>query len=215
MKEPNASPKFPRPDPQSGRIHSERALFEEMERAAELLQSEQDYGRSGIRSALLACHSFLHVRGLSGQGLKPLIDLLSAFKSVEESTLPEIFDPKMRPGAEPTRKWSRAPSARETKIYVAACLDALMNAGISEMDAASKIAKSVPNWPRISVGMIKASTVANWRDELKQKQSSDRERRMFEKISRDFSEGPRAASYLKEVLRNGPPMTGGIYSSKT
>jgi hypothetical protein len=77
-----------------------------MEHAAELLQSREDFGRAGIVHALRSCHSFLHVRGLSGQALKPLMNLLSAFESVDKGVLPEPFDPKMKPGQLPDRKWS-------------------------------------------------------------------------------------------------------------
>lgn len=75
--------KFPRHDPEANLELAEQALFEEMERAAELLQSEEDFGRSGVRHALHACYSFLHVRGLSGQALKPLVDLIAALESVD------------------------------------------------------------------------------------------------------------------------------------
>jgi hypothetical protein len=69
-----------------------------MEHAAELLQSEEDFGRSGIRHAIHACHSFLHVRGLSGQALKPLMDLVLAFESRDQGILPGLFDPKFKRG---------------------------------------------------------------------------------------------------------------------
>jgi hypothetical protein len=97
-----------------------------MEHAAELLQSEEDFGRSGVRHALDACYSYLHVRGLSGQGLKPLIDLIAALESLDAGNLPELFDPKLRPGQIPERKWSRSAASRETKLHAAACMDALM-----------------------------------------------------------------------------------------
>ena len=77
------SSKFPRHEPEADLERAEQVLFEEMEHAAELLQSEEDFGRSGVRHALDACYSFLHVRGLSGQGLKPLIDLIAALESLE------------------------------------------------------------------------------------------------------------------------------------
>ena len=67
--------RFPRHAAKTDVEPAEQALFEEMEHAAELLQVEEDFGRSGICHAVRACHSFLHVRGLSGQALKPLIDL--------------------------------------------------------------------------------------------------------------------------------------------
>lgn len=208
-------PRFPRKDPESDHEFAERVLFEEMERAAELLHSEQDYARAGLRCALRACHDYLHVRGLSGQGLKVLADALAALDTLDRGTLPEVFDPKMRPGTELARKWSRSAAAQETKIYAAACMEALIKAGASKDEAAAKVAENARNWPRISKGFIKPSTVANWRDELMQQQSHDRDRSMYERHSQNFSDGPRAREYLKEVLRDGPSMTGGIRKSKT
>src|SRR5262245_47068338 len=81
--------KFPRHKPEANLEQAEQVLFEEMEHAAELLQSEDDFGRSGVCHAIHACHSFLHVRGLSGQALKPLIDLMAAFEGVDKGVLPE------------------------------------------------------------------------------------------------------------------------------
>jgi hypothetical protein len=60
------SSKFPCHAPKTDLEFAEQALFEEMEHAAELLQSEEDFGRSGVCHAIHSCHSFLHVRGLSG-----------------------------------------------------------------------------------------------------------------------------------------------------
>ena len=69
-----------------------------MERATELMQSEEDYGRAAAIHAVYVCYSFLHVRGLSGQGLKPLAHLLASLQAVKEGNLPEIFDPRAKPG---------------------------------------------------------------------------------------------------------------------
>ena len=65
------SSKFPRHEPRAHGEVAEQALFEEMERAAELAQSDKDFGRAGVIQAVHSCYSFLHVRGLSGQALKP------------------------------------------------------------------------------------------------------------------------------------------------
>lgn len=202
--------KFPRHTPTAPRVAAQRILLEEMEHAAELLQSEEDFGRSGILYAIRACHGFLHVRGLSGQGLKPLIDLIAAFEAVQSGTLPELFDPKFAAGEEPERKWSRSPAAGEIKIYAAACMEALMNNGQKQQTAAARVASNATNWPRISRGVIKASTVSNWRDELNQQSSDNPARQKFEAVSKIFGEGPKAKAYLKQALRMGPAMTGGI-----
>jgi hypothetical protein len=204
------SSKFPRHEPGADLEQAEHALFEEMEHAAELQQSEEDFGRSGALHALHACYSFLHVRGLSGQGLKPLLDLIAALESVKDGTLPEVFDPKLRPGEIPQRKWSRSAASSETKVHVAACMDALMKRGTSKDEAAARVARGAAGWPRMSQGDIKDSTVANWRDELLQAASNAVDRRRFEGISRMLSQGPKANAYLKEVLRSGPVMTAGV-----
>jgi hypothetical protein len=108
----SSSLKFPRREPEADLARAEEALFEEMEHAAELLQSQDDFGRSGARHALHSCYSFLYVRGLSGQGLKPLADLMIALEDVAQGNLPELFDPKLRAGQFPGRKWSRSALAR-------------------------------------------------------------------------------------------------------
>jgi hypothetical protein len=202
--------KFARHEPKANPDHAEPALFEEMEHAAEVLQSEEDFGRSGVRQALDACYSYLHVRGLSGQGLKPLVDLIWALENVDRGVLPELFDPKLRPGQVPRRKWSRSAASRETKIHAAACMDALMKGGMPKDEAASRVARFAVWWPRVADGEIKATTVMNWRDELLQGLQGAPDRVRFKGLSEIFSEGPKAKSYLADALRIGPVMTGGV-----
>jgi hypothetical protein len=132
--------KFPRHEPRVNLDKAEQALFEEMEHAAELLQSEDDFGRAGARHAIHACHSFLHVRGLSGQALKPLIDLEAAFHNIEGGILPELFDPSFKRGELYERKWSRSYAATEIKRHAAACMDALMKTGKEKSEAAAYVA---------------------------------------------------------------------------
>lgn len=207
-------PKFPRRQPQAARVKAEQALFQEMEHAAELMQSEEDFGRSGICHAVHACHSFLHMRGLSGQALKPLVDLIAAFENVGKGTLPEIFDPGIERGQLPERKWSRSYAASEIKIHAAACMEALMKAGKEKKEAAAQVSRHADKWPRVSHGFIKANTVANWRDELLQQSSDNRERKRFEQRTAMFSHGARAKEHLVEALRIGPVLTGGVHKER-
>jgi hypothetical protein len=207
--------KFPRHKPKADLALAERVLFEEMEHAAELLQSEDDFGRAGVVHALRTCHSFLLVRGLSGQALKPLIDLINALESVDKGVLPELFDPKIKRGQLPAKTWSRSPAAQETKLLAAACMDALVKGNLSKTAAAARVADFAVKWPRVSKGIITGRTVTNWRDELLQAPSKSAARRHFEGLSRMFSERPNSKSYLKEALRIGPVMTGGVRKRKT
>lgn len=207
---PDVASKFPRHTPQIDLEIAEQTLFAEMEHAARLYQSEEDFGRNAARHALQACVCFSLRRGLSGQALKALADLMGAFDKVDEGTLPELFDPKVKPGQLPDRKWSRSALAQEVKIHAAACMDALMKGGASKEEAAKRVARSARNWPRASAGIIKSSTVTNWRDELLQQTRDSRERIRFEKRSRAFRDASNAKAYLVEALRMGPPLTGAV-----
>ncbi len=206
--------KFPRHQPQTARVKAEQALFEEMEHAAELLQSEDDFGRAGVCHAIHACHSFLHVRGLSGQALKPLIDLVAAFENIDKGVLPELFDPSIKRSELSERKWSRSYAASEIKIHAAACMEALMKTGKRKNEAATYVARRTDYWPRVSHGLINANTVTNWRDELLQQSSDNRERKRFEQRSAMFGNGARAKEYLAEALRHGPVQTGGVHKGR-
>jgi hypothetical protein len=143
------SAKFPRHKPKADLEVAERVLFEEMEDAGKLLNDQEDYGRSGVLHALHSCHSFLNVRGLSGQVVKPLIDAIRALESVGKGRLPELFDPQARPGELSDRKWSRSPAARETKMLAAACMDALMKANLVKTTSAKRVADHAGRWPRV------------------------------------------------------------------
>lgn len=212
---PTVSPRFPRHDPEAARLFAERVLFEEMEHAAKLLQTEQDFGRAGVEHAVRACHGFLHVRGLSGQGLKPLMNLIAAMESVEEGSLPELFDPKVIAGEVPDRKWSLSAADREIRLHAAACMSALMKGGMKKFEAAARVTRYAQKWPRMSQGVIKQSTVTYWRDQLLEQVENNPDRQRYERKSEILSKGPEAKAYLEEVLCKGPMMTGGVRKSKT
>jgi hypothetical protein len=209
-------PQFPRHSPETGRIAAEKQLFHELEQTALKLASDGDFGRDAAIDAVKLVSAFLRDRGLSGQALKPLINLRKALEDVERGILPELFDPTAVKRLE-TQKWSRSSAGAETKIFAAALMDALMRGEdkMTKSGAARRVARSAEKWPRVSSGIITPATVANWRDELLQRMSTDRDRRMFESYSRSFVKGPRASAFLKEVLRTGPPLTDGLRRSKT
>lgn len=201
--------RLPRHAPQAARILAEETLFEELEAVAQL-RSDEDFGRQSAKRAISACYSFLLVRGLSGQALKPLQNLLAALDDVANGTLPELFDPKLKPGRAPVRRWTRSAAGKEIKLYAAGCMDALMRNGKSKKSSAEKVARAIEKWPLVSTGVIKPGTVTNWRDDLLQRPTSDVERDQFQRLSSSLSEGPRAEHYLEQVLGHGPPLSGGI-----
>jgi len=185
-------------------------LFKRLDDNARAHENTDDFGRTSCLEALRAMGDFLFDRGAAGQLIAPLSWLIRALDEVEEGRLPELFDPKMdKKMSEGRAKWSRSPAAMEIRLYAAALMDALMSEGMPRTQALSKVTEAMSNWPRPDSGMLKPNTVGNWRDEFLQSAASDPVRLEYEMMVNDFTEGPRAKEYREEVLRNGPPLTGG------
>ncbi len=182
-----------------------------MEEAAKILFSEDDFGRAAVLHALQAVWSFLHVRGLSGQAMAPIRALMLALEGVGRGNLPELFDPHaLGPDGRPRRKWSHSAAAEETKVAAAALMEVLMKRGMTKPEAARAVARSASDWRRVSTGVIKATTVANWRDEILQSAPDDASRKQFQSLFASLTEGPRAAGYAADLLASGPLWIGGF-----
>ena len=211
-------PKFPRHPIEMGRVQAERQLFEFLEDTASRQANSQDFGRQAVREALDIVLEFLRLRGLSGQAMKPLTDLLHAFDDVRRGVLPEMFDPKSadRYGAEGSRKWSKSSKAEETDLYLAACADALVRLkGLEPEFAFANVARDAQKWPRVSSGIITEGRVRDLYFRYRQSAKSDKgTRSVYASVVENLSLGPRAAGFLDEVLRDGPPLTGGSLRSK-
>lgn len=202
-------PRFPRSAPQVPVEPAEEALFESLEVTAAENISAEDFGRKAAREALQACLKFAHDRGLSGQALKILADLIEALDDVDRGVLPEIFDPQAckRAGATGRKQWSRSTAARQVPLYAAALLGTLLQKGIPRPEAAAKVARAAQKWPRHSAGVIKASTVINWRDEFLQAGPSSPQRQSYNATVKMLSEGPRSVEIFAGILQDGPPFT--------
>ena len=189
----------------------EKLLFEHLE---QIFAEEVDASDFGHKSAYEAVHVvllFLQRRGLAGQAMGPLIKVHRALEDVKKGVLPELFDPAATKNGGPDgiSKWSRSSGAAEIKIYAAAAMEALMKQGMKKLEAASRVARAAQTWPAFSAGIIKATTIANWRDELMQSPKTDIKRQRFEHLATTLISGPRAKAFLKEILHKGPPLTGG------
>ncbi len=197
--------------PEAELEYAETILFEEMEQALTLLRSGQEFGTAAARHAVFACYSFLQVRGLPGRELQPLENLVWGLDDVIKGVLPELFEPNALKERLSTRKWSRSTAARHTQIYAAACMDALMKSKTNgrKLRAACIVAENAQRWPRVSHGIIKSSTVTNWRDRLMQARSDDSDKVLFLNLSKVCTDGPRASQFLEELLEDGP-FAGGI-----
>ena len=196
---------------------AERALFKRLEDVELEYHQAEDFGRKAAKDSLIACMEFLRARGLSGQAMKALLDLVAALEDVERGNLPELFSPKAGTiaGASGKRKWSNSSAGQQIKVYAAACMSALMKRGMPKKQAMAKVARSARHWPRHSSGIINANTVANWRDELMQAPSKDSGRLQYEAHMEHFIGKPRGRRWLDDILEHGPLLTGGKRKPKT
>ena len=195
----------------------EEKLFGHLEHVFEEYWEVTDFSDRATPKVILLVLTYLGRRGLSGQAMKPLIDVFMALQDVENGVLPELFDPKAESNSGPDglNKWSRSKGAEQVKYYAAACMSALMKTGVGKKEAAKRVERAAQSWARFSSGIIKASTIANWRDEFLKKTTADPGRLVYESSLLGFSEGPKAAKYLDGVLRKEPPLTGGMRRPKT
>ena len=209
------SQKLPRRPVEVPLNQDEQQLFDDMEIVVEENLEVNDFGRHAAKDAVQLVMTFLDGRGLSGQAMKPLIDVFKALEDVGNGLLLELFDPKASSNSGPDGviKWSRSSGAQQVKLYAAACMSALMEEGGKD-EAAARVARASQSWSRLSSGLIKASTVANWRDEFLQTMSNDPSRLEYEHLVRAFTEGQKANGFLKKILNNGPPLTGGVRRRK-
>ena len=210
-------PKLPRRPTEVPLNEDEERLFQDLEIVFEENLEVTDFGRHAASEAVQLVLNYLDKRGLSGQAMKPLIDISNALQNVESGVLPELFDPKATNGSGPegSRTWSRSDGGKQIKHYAAGCMGALMITGVRKEEAAMRVARAAQSWPRFSAGVIKANTVANWRDELMQAEMNNPGRLMYECLVSNFSVGPKAKQYLEEVLHKGPQLTGGKRRSET
>ena len=190
----------------------EQRLFECLEIVFEETKESSDFGRQAADDAVQLIIIFLDKRGLSGQAMQPLLKVQAALQDVANGILPELFDPASTTNAGPEgrSKWSRSSGAKQFKHYAAACMNALMRQSMKKLQAAERVARATQSWPTFSAGLIKANTIANWRDELMQSAKTDNNRQSYEHLVDNFSNGPRAREFLAEILQKGPHLTGGL-----
>ncbi len=209
--------KLPRRPTEVPLNEDEERLFQDLEIVFEENLEVTDFGRHAASEAVQLVLTYLNKRGLPGNAMKPLIDVFKALQDVESGILPELFDPRAADNSGPDglSKWSRSGGGKQIKLYAAGFMGALMKTGVRKEEAAMRVARAAQSWPRFSSGVINANTVTNWRDELMQAETTDPGRLMYERLVSDFSVGAKAKQYLDEVLRKGPPLTGGKRRSET
>lgn len=211
------TPRFPRHPQEIPLNAAELELFRNLEFIAQKNRQADDLGRKAATESLQFVLTYLDKRGLSGQAMVGLIRIRDAFTDLEAKTQPELFDvlEPRKNGSKGSRKWTRSLAGQDVKYYSTACLGALMASGMLENEAAAKVARHAQSWPRFSEGIIQASTVANWRDEILQLPDGAFKKRQYLELLSHFVRDGKPTPYLQEVLDDGPPLTFGRRKTKT
>lgn len=199
--------RFPTPKPSYPLNTFEEHLFKNLAVILSENLEVADLGRRASKESLQVVLTFLLNRGVPGQALHPLNRVVKAFEDLEAGIQPELFD--LDEHGVGNRKWTRSSDGKEVRRYTASVMGALMAAGQSKGEAATKVARHAQTWPRFSKGVIKASTVTNWRDEFLQDPQSH-EHKLYTHLLNTFQCKP---EYLKEILAKGPPLNFGSRSS--
>jgi hypothetical protein len=96
------------------------------------------------------------------------------------------------------------------KAHAAAIMELLMRGGRAKTEAARHTAHAVDHWPIFASINVTATTVVNWRDNVKAKLASeDRDKSFFDHLIEsglDLSEGPLEAAkmLIEEAIPYGP-----------
>jgi hypothetical protein len=198
---------------------AEAKLYEQLLQASDLLNHSETYGREGVIAALRAVVGFLLDRDPENVGhmLQPFTILNNAFKDLhrEDSMgrrhVPELFTPNpLDDQGDPILNRSHSSQKNRIKVYAAACMGALVKSKIPKEQAASQIASAIESWPRVDGQTITASTVSSWRRELSEALPSDPQRIDFDELIEEFRAKETGAGFLAHVLKNGPPLLGGL-----
>jgi hypothetical protein len=198
---------------------AEDELYRNLIEASDLLNHSKTYGREGVIAALRAVVIFLLERDpeMAGHMLQPFTLLNNAFTDLEQEDsegrrhVPELFTPNpLDDQGDPILNRSHSSQKYRIKVYAAACMGALVKNKIPKEQAASQIASAIESWPRVDGQTITAGTVSSWRRELSEALPSDPQRIDFDELIEEFRAKETGAGFLAHVLKNGPPLLGGL-----
>lgn len=211
---------MPRHDPEVGRLEAERILRQTLQKAAELFNQGGSSSRDGMMIALDVTCSFLKARGISGQQIQPLIALRQELDHIWEGKRSQLLQPGICSRDDfPAKSRANVPGKQFVKLYAAACAEAVYQLGqdpeiagfqkLTRTQADTQVARAMRNWLAFDQQTVTGRTVKGWRDEITSTDRQDVPRRQWEKVVTDFRSSKKGRAYLDEVLRKGPPLTGG------
>jgi hypothetical protein len=177
-------------------------LFELLRQASWVHQNPHEYP-AGTRwtGAIMACHAvagFIYDAGASLELAVTLLEMKEGFKDLERGTVPPIFSLKPEP-----LKRDRSTHRKFNHMWAAAILEIAMKGGEGEEEAATRIARSVNEWPAFGTQVITETTIINWRKAIKG--GSMKERAPFTAICEGLrSEPDGGKAEIERALAEGP-----------
>ncbi len=188
-----------------GEPNQERAWIIMVSATSELLGSlvnahdqfinAKDGGWEGCRQACEAVARYLYDRDLNPELAVPFSIIKESFRDLQDGVTPELFDKTKTP-----RERSRSRFKKYLRAMAAACMDALMNGGMNQDNAAAHVARHAQKWPGLENQELTAITIRYWRQDMLSKLPD--ERRQFDLMRREMASKP---DDLDRILREGPP----------
>jgi hypothetical protein len=180
----------------------QKQLFELLRQASWVHQNPHE-NPAGTRwtGAIMACHAvarFIYDAGASSELAVTLLEMKEGFKDLERGTVPPIFS--LNP--EPLIR-DRSSHRKFHHDWAAAILEMAIDGGEGEEEAATRIARSVNEWPALRNQQVTATTLINWRKTIKG--GSLEERQSFKGICKALrSEPDGGKAEIERTLAEGP-----------
>jgi len=214
-------PQFPRHEPEMSVEEAMSILLDTLHESALLNNKGGPSTREGMMLALDVTSSFLCSLGVSGQQIWPLVRLRSELEHIWEGKRSLILQPGVE-SIEQLAPKSRhsGPGKQIIKLYATACAEAFYRLGRNPKESEfakgtrtqtyKMVSDAMCNWPHYDTQVTTARTIKGWWDEISDPHCDKSEHEMWNKIVESFIHTKKGQGYLKEVLKNGPPMTGGF-----
>lgn len=159
--------------------------------------------------------------GVSGQQLQSLVLLNRELQLIWEGKRSLILQPGVENSEQLAPKSRHSgPGKQEIKLYATACAQAIYRLGqdpnenesakLTRLQSNKLVSDAMRNWPRYDKQEITARTIKGWWDEISDPHGDKLEHARWNELVKSFTCSKKGQGYLNEVLKNGPPMTGGF-----
>ncbi|MEW9805027.1 hypothetical protein ABUE31_03395 [Mesorhizobium sp. ZMM04-5] len=208
------TPEFPDPKPTVDLVAAERQLLAHLGEAMKLISQGGLKSREGIMEGIEAVICFLQDRGVSGQQMWPFGLLRRELDSIFEGKRSPILQPGIETRADISSNRYTGPDKEDIRVFASACSEATYQLGrldppdfpkCNRIEADKLVARAMTKWRTFDQKHETARTIKGWRDKLVKAKDPK-----FVLLVDQFTRDNVGHQHLKEVLKKGPPHTGGF-----